>query len=72
MSFAATVVTPTSGTLDDQVAARLLHQRIIVLGVEVDEQTVEQGESGRGRSIRGAYEERSDGDQEDEHREQRE
>ena len=38
MSFAATVVTPTSGTLDDQVAARLLHQRIIVLGVEVDDQ----------------------------------
>jgi ATP-dependent Clp protease protease subunit len=26
------------GTLDDQVAARLLHQRIIVLGAEVDDQ----------------------------------
>jgi ATP-dependent Clp protease protease subunit len=27
-----------AGTLDDQVAARLLHQRIIVLGAEVDDQ----------------------------------
>src|SRR5438045_8797398 len=30
--------TPTAGSLDDQVAARLLHQRIIVLGAEVDDQ----------------------------------
>src|SRR5204862_6330062 len=28
----------SAGTLDDQVAARLLHQRIIVLGAEVDDQ----------------------------------
>jgi ATP-dependent Clp protease, protease subunit len=28
---------PTTGTLDDQLAARLLHQRIIVLGTEVDD-----------------------------------
>lgn len=28
----------TAGTLDDQLAARLLHQRIIVLGTEVDDQ----------------------------------
>src|SRR5918997_2917 len=28
----------TAGTLDDQVAARLLHQRIVVLGAEVDDQ----------------------------------
>src|SRR5918912_341294 len=28
----------TAGTLDDQLAARLLHQRIIVLGAEVDDQ----------------------------------
>ncbi|MDQ7908132.1 ATP-dependent Clp protease proteolytic subunit [Phytohabitans sp. ZYX-F-186] len=27
----------TAGTLDDQVAARLLHQRILVLGAEVDD-----------------------------------
>jgi ATP-dependent Clp protease protease subunit len=27
----------TAGTLDDQVAARLLHQRIVVLGAEVDD-----------------------------------
>jgi ATP-dependent Clp protease protease subunit len=30
------------GTLDDQVAARLLHQRIIVLGAEVDDQVANQ------------------------------
>src|SRR5947208_15249492 len=30
--------TPAAGSLDDQVAARLLHQRIIVLGAEVDDQ----------------------------------
>ena len=35
----ATAPTPwTAGTIDDQVAARLLHQRIIVLGAEVDDQ----------------------------------
>jgi ATP-dependent Clp protease protease subunit len=35
----ATGATPWSaGTLDDQLAARLLHQRIIVLGTEVDDQ----------------------------------
>jgi ATP-dependent Clp protease protease subunit len=28
----------SAGTLDDQLAARLLHQRIIVLGAEVDDQ----------------------------------
>ncbi|GID28671.1 ClpP family protease [Paractinoplanes brasiliensis] len=28
---------PTPGTIDDQVAARLLHQRILVLGTEVDD-----------------------------------
>ncbi|NED94604.1 ATP-dependent Clp protease proteolytic subunit [Phytoactinopolyspora alkaliphila] len=28
----------TAGTLDDQLATRLLHQRIIVLGTEVDDQ----------------------------------
>jgi ATP-dependent Clp protease protease subunit len=39
MQFAATGVTALStGTLDDQLAARLLHQRIIVLGAEVDDQ----------------------------------
>ncbi|PSL01605.1 ATP-dependent Clp protease proteolytic subunit ClpP [Haloactinopolyspora alba] len=30
--------TSSAGTLDDQLAARLLHQRIIVLGTEVDDQ----------------------------------
>ncbi len=30
--------TPSAGTLDDQVAAQLLYQRIIVLGAEVDDQ----------------------------------
>jgi ATP-dependent Clp protease protease subunit len=35
----ATGATPwNAGTLDDQLAARLLHQRIIVLGTEVDDQ----------------------------------
>jgi ATP-dependent Clp protease, protease subunit len=35
----ATGTTPwTAGSIDDQVAARLLHQRIIVLGAEVDDQ----------------------------------
>jgi len=35
----ATATNPwTAGSIDDQVAARLLHQRIIVLGTEVDDQ----------------------------------
>ena len=35
----ATGATPwTAGSIEDQVAARLLHQRIIVLGTEVDDQ----------------------------------
>lgn len=38
MQFTAGVTTLATGTLDDQVAARLLHQRIIVLGAEVDDQ----------------------------------
>ena len=39
MQFAAAGVTTMSGgTLDDQLATRLLHQRIIVLGAEVDDQ----------------------------------
>jgi ATP-dependent Clp protease protease subunit len=38
MQLAAGVSAPNTGTLDDQVAARLLHQRIIVLGAEVDDQ----------------------------------
>ncbi|WP_327000282.1 ATP-dependent Clp protease proteolytic subunit [Dactylosporangium sp. NBC_01737] len=37
MYFAAGVSPLTGGTLDDQVAAQLLHQRIIVLGTEVDD-----------------------------------
>jgi ATP-dependent Clp protease, protease subunit len=37
MRLTNAVTTPTAGTLDDQVAARLLHQRIIVLGCEVDD-----------------------------------
>jgi ATP-dependent Clp protease protease subunit len=37
MQFAAGSTALNMGTLDDQVAARLLHQRIIVLGVEVDD-----------------------------------
>jgi ATP-dependent Clp protease protease subunit len=38
MQFAAGVTTVSAGSLDDQLAARLLDQRIIVLGVEVDDQ----------------------------------
>ncbi len=38
MQLAAGVTALNMGTLDDQVAARLLHQRIIVLGAEVDDQ----------------------------------
>jgi ATP-dependent Clp protease protease subunit len=38
MRFAAGVTALSAGTLDDQVAARLLDQRIIVLGAEVDDQ----------------------------------
>lgn len=38
MQLAAGVTALGTGTLDDQVAARLLHQRIIVLGAEVDDQ----------------------------------
>jgi ATP-dependent Clp protease, protease subunit len=38
MQLAAGVTALSTGTLDDQVAARLLHQRIIVLGAEVDDQ----------------------------------
>jgi ATP-dependent Clp protease protease subunit len=38
MRLAAGVTTLNTGTLDDQLAARLLHQRIIVLGAEVDDQ----------------------------------
>jgi ATP-dependent Clp protease, protease subunit len=35
----ATAAPPwTAGSIDDQIAARLLHQRIIVLGTEVDDQ----------------------------------
>lgn len=37
MQYTAGVTTLNAGTLDDQVAARLLHQRIIVLGTEVDD-----------------------------------
>ena len=35
--LATTVAGVSSGSIDDQVAARLLHQRIIVLGSEVDD-----------------------------------
>jgi ATP-dependent Clp protease protease subunit len=38
MQLTAGVAALNMGTLDDQVAARLLHQRIIVLGAEVDDQ----------------------------------
>jgi ATP-dependent Clp protease, protease subunit len=38
MQIAAGVTTLGAGTLDDQLAARLLDQRIIVLGAEVDDQ----------------------------------
>src|ERR1700734_2314337 len=34
---AATAETPLAGPLDDQLVARLLYQRIIVLGTEVDD-----------------------------------
>jgi hypothetical protein len=37
MQYAVTELT-TAGTLDDQLASRLLQQRIIVLGTEVDDQ----------------------------------
>jgi ATP-dependent Clp protease protease subunit len=37
MQFAAGMTGLPVGSLDDQVAARLLHQRIIVLGTEVDD-----------------------------------
>jgi len=38
MQFAAVGNPMAVGTLDDQLAARLLHQRIVVLGAEVDDQ----------------------------------
>ena len=38
MYNAAPVAPWSAGSIDDQVAARLLHQRIIVLGAEVDDQ----------------------------------
>jgi ATP-dependent Clp protease protease subunit len=38
MRLAYETAPPPTGSLDDQVAARLLHQRIIVLGAEVDDQ----------------------------------
>src|SRR6266511_2461156 len=38
MQLAAGMAVLNTGTLDDQVAARLLYQRIIVLGAEVDDQ----------------------------------
>jgi ATP-dependent Clp protease protease subunit len=38
MRFATGTTALSAGTLDDQLAARLLHQRIIVLGAEVDDQ----------------------------------
>ena len=38
MQFAAVGTPMAVGTLDDQLAARLLHQRIVVLGAEVDDQ----------------------------------
>jgi ATP-dependent Clp protease, protease subunit len=37
MQFTAGMTGLAAGSLDDQVAARLLHQRIIVLGTEVDD-----------------------------------
>jgi ATP-dependent Clp protease protease subunit len=37
MPYAVTEPTTTAGSLDDQLAARLLQQRIIVLGTEVDD-----------------------------------
>jgi ATP-dependent Clp protease, protease subunit len=38
MQTAAAEITTTAGTLDEQLSARLLYQRIIVLGAEVDDQ----------------------------------
>jgi ATP-dependent Clp protease protease subunit len=38
MQFATGLAPMSAGTLDDQLAGRLLHQRIIVLGAEVDDQ----------------------------------
>jgi len=38
MQYDAGLTALTTGSLDDQLAARLLHQRIIVLGAEVDDQ----------------------------------
>ncbi len=38
MRLAAGTTALYTGTVDDQVAARLLYQRIIVLGAEVDDQ----------------------------------
>src|SRR2546429_3484353 len=38
MRFAAGGTALSTGTIDDQIAARLLDQRIIVLGAEVDDQ----------------------------------
>ncbi len=38
MQLATGVAPPTGGSIDDQLAGRLLHQRIIVLGTEVDDQ----------------------------------
>jgi ATP-dependent Clp protease protease subunit len=38
MRLSTGVTALNTGTLDDQVAARLLHQRIIVLGAEVEDQ----------------------------------
>jgi ATP-dependent Clp protease, protease subunit len=38
MRYDTGVTALTTGSLDDQLAARLLHQRIIVLGAEVDDQ----------------------------------
>src|SRR5438094_4535969 len=37
MRFAGGGTSLSTGTLDDQLAARLLHQRIIVLGAEVED-----------------------------------
>ena len=38
MQFGTAVTNVSAGTIDDQLVARLLHQRIIVLGAEVDDQ----------------------------------
>jgi ATP-dependent Clp protease, protease subunit len=37
MQLATQVTPPAGGSIDDQLAGRLLHQRIIVLGTEVDD-----------------------------------